>query len=250
LLDSGDFAEAKLQVSLAAQVSDRIVGGNMTNNPSINQNRSANIASILSPIISVVLAYTGATTPNITISFFLLAVLALLGIILVNDGHKLAALLYGVAFMVVASHLVYVFVLKPPLPAPPVEVSTDYEKYFELGMKPYNQGVETSNRERFVDALPNFQESVKIKPDFTKAVIYLGRCHLKLGNFEEACDSLQKAYKVAPAEVKGDLISLYVEWAKDLCRRGNKQRALRTISFLQSLDATIYAEAISRIGNC
>lgn len=219
----------------------------MSNSPSLNQKRSADIASILSPIISVALAYAGATTPNIIISFFLLAVLALLGIILVNDGHKLAALLYGLAFVVTASLLVYEHVqgVKPPKQA-----SMDYEQAFKEGMKPYSQGMQTSDREKFLGALRKFQESLEINPDFTEASIYLGRCHFKLGNFELAQDAFQKAYKVAPAEVKGDLISLYVEWEKDLCQKGKRQRALAILALLQGLDAVKYSELMSTIGNC
>jgi tetratricopeptide (TPR) repeat protein len=222
----------------------------MSTNPSLTHRRSADIASILSPIISTVLAYAGATTPNTIISFFLLAVLALLGIILVNEGYRLAALLYGAACLVIALHLIIVLVAPHFKATPPLIVKTEYEKYFEQGMEPYNQGLETSNRERFINALPNFQEAVKIKPDFTMALIYLGRCHLKLGNFEEACDPLQKAYRVAPAEVKDDLILLYDEFAKDLCKKGKGTRALAILSLLRGLDAAKYSELMSRIGDC
>jgi tetratricopeptide (TPR) repeat protein len=209
----------------------------MSTSPSNNNHYIAVTAGVISPVISVVLAYSGPTLPNITISFFLLAVLGLFGWILIKEGYKMAAVLYLFACLIVFTSSCYLIYSRLfPHPSRTSEI--------------FNEGKDLYDKQSFFLATEKFQEALKIKDDYWEARMYLGKCHSALGKYQEARDELQKVYDVAPNIVKCDLISAIRNMAEDLCRKGNSKKAIGCITALSDLDYDLYVQLLSKIGNC
>ena len=56
------------------------------------------------------------------------------------------------------------------------------------------------DQEQYSEAISEFQDLVKIKPDYCVAFLHLGSCLMEEERFEEAIDALEKAHALAIAQ--------------------------------------------------
>jgi len=73
----------------------------------------------------------------------------------------------------------------------------------------FNRGLSLFNRGRFSEAVPAFERATELKPEWGEAYLYLGRCHLSLGRWQEALPPLRAAFRLSPERTKkeaGELI--------------------------------------------
>lgn len=75
---------------------------------------------------------------------------------------------------------------------------------FDRGLALFNQG-------RFEEAIPYFQRATAQEPNFAQAYLYLGRSYLSLSRWAEAISPLRTAYRLAPAETKGETLNFLID---------------------------------------
>ena len=86
----------------------------------------------------------------------------------------------------------------------------------------YNYGLLMIGRDRYVDAITHFETAIKARHSMAMAWYYLGYCHGKLGQLNEAFLSYRKALQVEPAHTRA-----YVGIGNTLEAQGNRDEALR-----------------------
>ncbi len=75
------------------------------------------------------------------------------------------------------------------------------EREFEEGLALFNRGL-------YEEAIVHFNKSTELDPMFPKPYLYLGRSYLNLGRWAEAVQPLRTAFRLAPAETKGEVVNL------------------------------------------
>lgn len=104
------------------------------------------------------------------------------------------------------------------------------EQAFESGLALFNSG-------KYGEAAPYFEKAVGADPNFGKAYLYLGRCHLNLGRFREAVQPLRTAFNLEPAQSRNEIINLLLD-----AFLGAGMTSFRQGDYLDALD--MYREAI------
>jgi hypothetical protein len=94
-----------------------------------------------------------------------------------------------------------------PAPAPPAPTPTPVasaaEEHFEKGFEYFQQ-------EKWDEAIAEFQEAVRLDPDFALAYMALGYSYVNKGEFEQAIEALEKYLQLEPgaenrAQVESDI---------------------------------------------
>jgi tetratricopeptide (TPR) repeat protein len=90
----------------------------------------------------------------------------------------------------------------PPPPTPPPAASPAQE-HFEKGFDYFQQ-------EKWDEAIAEFQEAIRLDPDFALAYMALGYSHVNKGEFEQAIEALEKYLQLEPgadnrAQVESDI---------------------------------------------
>lgn len=75
---------------------------------------------------------------------------------------------------------------------------------FDRGMALFNSG-------EYQKAIPHFQKSLQIDPDFADAYLYLGRSYLNLGRWIEAISPLRTALRLSPDATRRDIVAILVD---------------------------------------
>jgi len=75
---------------------------------------------------------------------------------------------------------------------------------FEKGVGMFNQG-------RYTEAIPHFQRATDLDPDFARAYLYLGRCHVSLQQWPEAIPPLRTALRLSPDEFKEEVVEILLD---------------------------------------
>jgi tetratricopeptide (TPR) repeat protein len=88
----------------------------------------------------------------------------------------------------------------PPTPAP---VASPAEEHFEKGFEYFQQ-------EKWDEAIAEFQEAIRLDPEFGEAYLGLGYSHVQKGEFEQAIAALEKYLQLEPgadnrAQVESDI---------------------------------------------
>ena len=94
---------------------------------------------------------------------------------------------------------------------------------FDRGMALFNSG-------KYQEAIPHFQKSAEIDPDFSDAYLYLGRSYLNSGKWIEAISPLRTALRLSPDKTRKDIIAILVDAlfgaASSELKRGNFQSSI------------------------
>jgi tetratricopeptide (TPR) repeat protein len=77
---------------------------------------------------------------------------------------------------------------------------------FEEGLSLFNQG-------RFEEAIPYFERATRENPNFAEAYFYLGRSHVSLSRWRSAIQPLRTAFRLAPREAQGEIMTLLIDAA-------------------------------------
>lgn len=83
-------------------------------------------------------------------------------------------------------------------------VRSDARSEFELGLALFNQG-------KYVDAIPHFEKSSELDPDFAQPYLYLGRSYLNLSRWLEAVPPLRTAFRLSPGETKKEVLHILLD---------------------------------------
>lgn len=93
---------------------------------------------------------------------------------------------------------------------------------FDRGMALFNSG-------KYQEAIPRFQKTTELDPDFADAYLYLGRSYLNLGKWIESISPLRTALRLSPEKTKKDVIAILVDAlfgaASFELKRGNFQNS-------------------------
>jgi tetratricopeptide (TPR) repeat protein len=97
----------------------------------------------------------------------------------------------------------------------------------------YEQGFSLFNQGRFAEAIPYFEETVALEPDFYSAHLYLGRSHLSLRNYGKALPPLRTAFRLSPQDFKKEALDILIDAllgaAFSELKEGNFQASLNYI---------------------
>ena len=83
------------------------------------------------------------------------------------------------------------------------EFNPSYES-FDRGLSLFNQG-------QFEAAIPYFEHATQEDPGFAEAYFYLGRSYVSLSRWRSAIQPLRTAFRLAPQETQGEIMSLLVD---------------------------------------
>jgi tetratricopeptide (TPR) repeat protein len=92
----------------------------------------------------------------------------------------------------------------PAAPAPtPAPAASAAEEHFEKGFEYFQQ-------EKWDEAIAEFQEAIRLDPEFSAAYLGLGYSHVRKGGFEQAIAALEKYLQLEPgadnrAQVESDI---------------------------------------------
>jgi hypothetical protein len=92
----------------------------------------------------------------------------------------------------------------PAAPAPtPTPAASAAEEHFEKGFEYFQQ-------EKWDEAIAEFQEAIRLDPEFSAAYLGLGYSHVRKGEFEQAIAALEKYLQLEPgadnrAQVESDI---------------------------------------------
>lgn len=97
----------------------------------------------------------------------------------------------------------------------------------------YGVGISLAYLERYDEAVPNFQQAIRLDPSFIAAHEYLGWTYAELGKFSEALDCYSSAMCLAPnsAQLHSELSEIYEdmgnrEVAQQLRSKANELRGM------------------------
>lgn len=85
-----------------------------------------------------------------------------------------------------------------------VRVKPEAQKEFEQGLTLFDNG-------QYEKAVPYFEKSAELDPDFAKAHLYLGRSHLNQGQWLEAVPPLRAAHRLSPEDSKKEALNILVD---------------------------------------
>jgi tetratricopeptide (TPR) repeat protein len=92
-----------------------------------------------------------------------------------------------------------------PIPPPPTpaQVASPAQEHFEKGFDYFQQ-------EKWDEAIAEFQEAIRLDPEFGEAYLGLGYSHVQKGEFEQAIAALERYLQLAPgadnrAQVESDI---------------------------------------------
>jgi tetratricopeptide (TPR) repeat protein len=85
-----------------------------------------------------------------------------------------------------------------------VRVKPEAQKEFEQGLTLFDRG-------QYEKAMPHFEKSAELDPDFAKAHLYLGRSHLSQGQWLEAVPPLRAAHRLSPDDSKKEVLNILVD---------------------------------------
>jgi tetratricopeptide (TPR) repeat protein len=75
----------------------------------------------------------------------------------------------------------------------------------------YDTGLALFNRGQFSEAIPCFERTTEIDPDFAMAYLYLGRSYVSTGNYTKAINPLRTAYRLSPDNVKNQVLDILLD---------------------------------------
>lgn len=87
-----------------------------------------------------------------------------------------------------------------------VQVKPESQLEFEQGLVLFDRG-------QYEKAIPHFEKSAGLAPDFAKTHIYLGRSYLNQGRWMDAVPALRAAYRLSPEESKKETLNILVDAA-------------------------------------
>lgn len=97
----------------------------------------------------------------------------------------------------------------------------------------YEEGLSLFNQGRFSEAVPYFQESIRLDNDFYEARLYLGRSYLNLHDYKSAVPALKKAFSLSPRKFQKETADLIIDallgQASYELRQGNIQASMQSI---------------------
>ena len=82
---------------------------------------------------------------------------------------------------------------------------------FSSAQNEFDQGLVLFNGGRYQEAAGRFQKATELDPNFGRAYLYLGRSYVNLKNWRQAIDPLRTAYRLAPEDTKGEVLSILVD---------------------------------------
>ncbi len=80
-------------------------------------------------------------------------------------------------------------------------IGSNAKQSFETGLALFNQG-------KYEDAVPYFEKSIELEPEYYNAYLYLGRSQLNLSKWIEAIPPLRTAYSLSPLKMKKEVINI------------------------------------------
>ncbi len=97
----------------------------------------------------------------------------------------------------------------------------------------YEQGLVLFSQGRFSEAVPYFEEAVRIDRGLYEAHLYLGRSYLNLHDYKSAVPALKKAFRVSPREFQKETVDLVIDallgQASYELKQGNIQASMQSI---------------------
>jgi tetratricopeptide (TPR) repeat protein len=104
----------------------------------------------------------------------------------------------------------------------------------------HEQGVGLFNRGQFAEAIPYFEKTISLEPDFYQSHLYLGRSHLNLRAYGKALAPLRTAYRLSPNDFKKEVVDLLIDAllgaAFSELKQGNLQTSLSYIREVLSVE--------------
>jgi len=75
---------------------------------------------------------------------------------------------------------------------------------FEKGLGLFHQG-------RYIEAILHFQRATELDPEFARAYLYLGRCHVNVRQWPQAIPPLRTALRLSPDEFKKEAVQILLD---------------------------------------
>jgi tetratricopeptide (TPR) repeat protein len=100
----------------------------------------------------------------------------------------------------------------------------------------FQEGKALFNRGQYQEAIPYFEKTVDLDPDYGEAYLFLGRSYLNLGRWQEAISPLRTALRLAPAETRKETMNILIDALFGAGMEGLKKGEFRSaIDYFQQI---------------